>query len=208
MFQDRKEAGKKLAEKLSAYKDSNCIVIAIPRGGVAIGYELEKSLNAKLDVVVTHKLGFPSDPETAMGAIAPDGSVILDEEGINYMRVSEKELEKLKVRELKEIARRLKIYRGNKEYPKLKDKIVIIADDGAATGLTALAAVRFIKKSHPQKIIFAVPAGPSEVLDRIKKEVDEVVVVEMPYPFFAVGAVYKEFPQVSDKEVISFLKNR
>jgi predicted phosphoribosyltransferase len=206
MFKNREEAGKKLAEKLSKYKGKESIIVAIPRGGVVIGYEVAESLGAKLDFVITRKLGFPSDSETAMGAIAQDGSVVLDKEGINYMRVSEKELDKIKTQELKEISRRLKVYRGKRESPVFKDKIVIVVDDGVATGLTALAAIRFLKKTHPKKIVFAVPTGPSEVLNEIGREVDEVIVVETPYPFFAISGVYEDFPQVSDKEIIDLLK--
>ncbi len=206
MFKNREEAGKILAEKLSIYKDKDSIIIAIPRGGVVIGYELAMALKTGLDIVIVRKLGFPSDPETAMGAIASDGSVVLDTEGITYLQVSEKELNRVKSRELKEVIRREKKYRGNKRFPDLKKRTVIMADDGTATGLTAIAAIRFIKKRHPKKIIFAVPTGPSEVLDKIRREVDEVVVLDTPYPFFAVGAVYEDFPQVSDREVISLLK--
>jgi putative phosphoribosyl transferase len=206
MFENRAEAGKKLAAKLLKYKRKQAIVLGIPRGGVVTAFEVAKALNATLDLVISRKLGAPHEPELAIGAVAPDGSTFLDEELIRELQVSENYIEEMKKAEMQEIERRMKKYRGTSRYPNLKNKIVIIVDDGIATGATVLAAVKFLRKLNVGKIVVAVPVMPQESVDKIKAAVDELVVLETPSPFYAVGMFYKNFPQTSDEEVIKLLK--
>ncbi|MDP3244502.1 MAG: phosphoribosyltransferase family protein [bacterium] len=204
MFKDRRDAGKKLAEALKKYKNApDTIVLALPRGGVVTGYEITKALNLPLDIVVPRKIGAPSNPEYAVGAITETGQAILNEEEIKDI---EKEwLEKEKEKEKKEAQRRLMVYRTGPPLV-IKGKTVIIVDDGVATGYTMRAAIASIKIRKPAKIIAAVPHGASDSIKLIKKEADEVVCLFAPVWYGAVGSFYENFPQTTDEEVIKLLK--
>lgn len=206
MFEDRIDAGKKLSEKLLTYKGRKIIVFAIPRGGVVVAYEVAKALDAPLDLVVPRKIGSPSDPEFAIGAVAPDKSVVLNEEIIRELQIPKNYIDVTVKKESEEINRRLKKYRGSENYVLLKGKVVILVDDGIATGYTMKASVKFLKKKSPEKIIVAIPVGPYDSISELEKEVDEVVVIEVPEYFQAIGMHYYNFPQVSDEEVIELLK--
>ncbi len=207
-FKNRHESGVKLAEKLKDYKnDKNVIVLAIPRGGVEIGYWIAKSLNVKLDVIVTKKIGLPDDEEFAIGSVSPDKKVMLNEEAIKIYNVSERYV-KQKTRDIsKEIERRYRAYKGKYELQNLKGKIVILTDDGIATGFTARAAIDYIKSRNPEKVILAVPVAPSKFSQGIKGYVDELVCLHSTNVLFAIGQFYDEFPQLSDMEVKAFLKS-
>ena len=206
-FKDRHEAGIKLAEKLKVYKNNkDAIVLAIPRGGVEVGYEIAKFLNVKLDIIVTKKIGLPDDEEFAIGSVGPNKEVMLNEETIKIYNVS-KQYIKEKTREIgREIERRYKAYKGRYELQNLKNKIVILTDDGIATGFTTKAAINYIKSQNPKKIILAVPVAPSSLNQVIKNEVDEFICLHSANLFFAIGQFYDNFPQLSDAEVKDYLK--
>ena len=205
-FKDRTQAGKLLAKKLQKYKDKDIIILAIPRGGLAIGYELAKALQAPLDILVTKKIGYPGDPEYAIGAVGPNNTVIVNEDVMKGEAISQKYIDE-QVKEITAaINEKYRRYKGKVAVPKVKNKIVIIADDGVATGSTIRVSIQLIKKQNPKKIVVAIPVGPPDTITMLSKEVDEVICLEQPEAFFAIGAFYAEFPQVSDKEAIQYLK--
>ena len=207
-FKDRHEAGIKLAEKLIEYKNNkDVIILAIPRGGVEVGYEIAKFLNAELDVLVTKKIGLPGDEEFAIGSIGPDKKAILNEEAIRIYNVHDDYIEESKREIGREIERRYKAYKGKYKLQNLKNKIVVLADDGIATGSTATVAIKYIKSQNPKKLILAVPASPSDFAREIKKEVDEFVCLHSTSRFSSVSQFYEKFPQLTDEEVKNYLKN-
>lgn len=205
IFRDRKEAGRLLAKKLLSYEVENPVVFAIPRGGVIVAYEVAKELNCPLTLVIPRKIGAPYNPELAIGAIAPDGQMILNEELVKSLEVSEDFLQKESEKQVKESERRQRVY-GVQEFENLQGKTAIVVDDGIATGYTALAAVRYLETKKPEKVILAVPVAPPETVNWLKREVDEVVVLDTPVWFSAVGQFYENFEQVSDEEVLAVLK--
>ena len=213
-FHDRKEAGKYLAEKIKLYikntfnsetKRDFFIVMAIPRGGVIIGDIIASELNIDMDIIISKKIGAENNPELAIGAIMADGSYILNEDIVNRINISDEYIHTQIEIQKKEIERRLIEFKGKKEYHNnLKDKIIILVDDGIATGATILAAVKWIKeKQHCKRLIVAVPVAPAEsnILDKLNQIADKVIVIFTPYDFAAVGQFYEHFDQVSDKEV-------
>ena len=199
-FNDRKDAGIKLSRKLLKYKNKNAVVLAIPRGGVEVGYEVAKKLNAEFSLIITRKLPYPSDPEAGFGAVAEDGTLFifektaLDENTINEIILNQK----------KEAQRRVNLFR-KKPLPDLKGKTIIIADDGLAMGSTMTAAVRMCRKKGAQKIICAVPVSGRFAMELVKKEADEVFAVSMPADFYAVAQAYKNWHDVADSEVINIM---
>ena len=204
-FKDRHEAGVMLAEKLKKYKD-NKDVLAIPRGGVEVGYEIAKLLDVKLDIIVTKKIGLPNDEEFAIGSVGPNKEAMLNKDTIKIYNVS-KDYIREKTREIsKEIERRYKEYKGKYLLQNLKNKIVILTDDGIATGFTTRAAISYIKSQAPKKIILAVPVAPSDFAGEIKKEVDEFVCLHSTNLFSSISQFYEHFPQLSDEEVKNYLK--
>jgi len=206
IFEDRRDAGRKLAEKLSNYSSPETIVLAIPRGGVVVGAEVAGALQVPLDVIVPRKIGAPGEREFAIGAIAGEDVRLLDEQTITMLRVSEKYIEH-EIREQRaEIVRRRKLYRGDRPVPSLEGKTVLLIDDGIATGYTTIAAAREIRKANPAKLVLAVPVAPRDTVARLKLEVDDLVVLETPEPFSAVGYWYLSFEQTTDEEVIELLK--
>ncbi|AIL65676.1 Phosphoribosyl transferase domain protein [Rickettsiales bacterium Ac37b] len=207
MFKDRCDAGKKLASLLSKYRNaSNTIVLALPRGGVPIAYEIAKELVLPLNICLVRKLGVPSYPELAMGAIALSDTIFLDKTLIKQFNLTMQDVQKVIDQEIKELIKRDKLYRNNKPYPVLEAKEVIIIDDGFATGATALAAISYIKKHGAQKIIFAVPVGPSDIEAILEPYVDEIACLCKLTDFYAVGQAYQDFSQVLDEEVLSLLR--
>lgn len=206
MFTDRQEAGKHLAKKLAPYRGKNAIVLALPRGGVVTGYEIAEALKLPLDIIAVRKIGHPSSPEYAVGAVDENGTTILNEmetATIDHAWLNE-EIE----RQRAEAKRRSIVYRAGKKPISLKKKIVILADDGIATGLTARLAVRSVKAQKPEKIIVAVPVAPQESLEALKGEgADEVIALLPPEDFAgAVGAHYVQFDQVGDEEVVRLME--
>lgn len=205
-FKDRHEAGIKLAEQLKKYKGSkDVIVLAIPRGGVEIGYEIAKFLNVKLDIIVTKKIGLPGDEEFAIGSVGPDKKVALNEETIRIYNVPEEYISRQKREIGKEIERRYRAYRGKYELQNLKNKIIILTDDGVATGFTAKAAISYIKSQSPKKLILAVPVAPAGFANEIKNEV-EFACLHSTNLFSSISQFYDDFPQLTDEEVKKHLK--
>lgn len=205
IFQNRAEAGKLLAKKLENYCDKKPIVLGMPRGGVVVAFEVAQFLKAPLDVVVARKLGAPGQPEYAIGAIAPGDVLVFNTETQTFFSKTSPEVQKIIAEEKVEMARRIKLYRGTDKELNLKSRIVIIVDDGIATGQSALAAIRSVKKQNPARIIFAAPVGARDSVDLLKREVDEIICLETPAEFNAVGLWYHEFLQTSDEEVIDLL---
>jgi len=200
-FKDRQQAGKLLAKKLQKYKGKDTIILAIPRGGLVIGFELAKALNAPLDILVTKKIGYPGDPEYAIGAVGPNNKFIVTEKSIEKAYIDE-QVKKITAA----IHEKYKKYKGKVEIPQLKGKTVIIADDGIATGSTMVISIEIVKQQKPKKVVIAIPVGPPETIDKLNKQVDEVICLEQPEVFFAIGEFYEYFPQVEDEEAIKYLK--
>ncbi|PUA32054.1 MAG: phosphoribosyl transferase [Candidatus Terraquivivens tikiterensis] len=208
IFKNRTEAGRLLAKALIEYKGCDVVVLAVPRGGVVIGYYVAEELGCPLDVIVPRKLGAPFQPELAIGAVAEDGTTVLNEDLVNSMGVSEQYIERKVKEEVAEIKRRIALYRSGKEAIPVKDKIVVLVDDGLATGATMRAAVKYVKKLGPRAIVVAVPVAPPETVKSLRQEVDKVVCLYTPEPFYAIGQFYEEFEQVEDEEVIRLLSAR
>lgn len=205
-FKNRHEAAIRLGEQLKKYKDNKeVIVLAIPRGGVEIGYEIAKFLNVKLDILVTKKIGLPGDEEFAIGSVGPDKKVALNEETIRIYNVTEEYISQQKREISKEIERRYKAYRGKYELQNLKNKIIILTDDGIATGFTTKAAINYIKSQNPKKLILAVPVAPADFAREIKNEV-EFICLHSTNLFFSISQFYDNFPQLTDEEVKNYLE--
>jgi putative phosphoribosyl transferase len=206
-YRDRREAGGLLARELHAYGDRpGIIVLALPRGGVPVGFEVATALGAPLDVFVVRKIGLPWHDELAMGAIASGGVRILDHELIRAAGVSEEEVARVTAAEQTELARREKLYRGERPFPDLHGKTVILVDDGLATGSTMLAAVEALRLEEPSRIVVAVPVAARETCEAFRGIADEVVCTETPAPFRAVGMWYDDFSQTTDEEVHDLLE--
>ncbi len=206
-FNDRTEAGRFLAEKLAEYTNNpNVVVLALPRGGVPVAYEVAQTLNAPLDIFVVRKLGVPGYDELAMGAIASGGVRVLNSRVVDYLDISDQMIETVAVREQRELERRERLYRGPRPPVDVRGRTVIIVDDGMATGSTMRAAVRALRQQQPEKIIVAVPVGARETCDSFAKEVDTMCVCAItPEPFDGVGLWYRDFAQTSDEEVRQLL---
>jgi putative phosphoribosyl transferase len=206
MFRDRGEAGKRLAEAVSGRTGAGrAVVLAIPRGGVIVAVPVAEALDAPLDVVVPHKLGAPGNPELAIGAIAP-GVRVLDERLIRLLGVPEDYVDDEGRRQEQEIERRTGLYRDGREAPSLVDRDAVVVDDGVATGATAVAALRWARGQDAARVIFAAPVGPPATVRKLRDECDDVVVLETPASFFAVGEWYEDFGQVTDQEVLAALR--
>lgn len=207
-YQDRYEAGKVLAEELASYKNKkNLIILALPRGGVPVAYEIAKNLNAPLDVFIVRKLGVPTHEELAMGAIAFGGTIVFNEDIIKQLHIPKKMIDEVILNEQQELKRRNLKYRDDKPFPDLKNKMVILVDDGIATGATMRAAIAAIKKHHPQELIVAVPVAAKETCDALQSTVDKFICPMRPEFFYAVGAWYDVFEQTEDEEVYRLLSN-
>lgn len=205
LFMDRRDAGRKLANRLDRFRGQNVIVYALPRGGVVIGYELAKMLHVPLDLVITRKVGHPENPEYAVCVVAEDGHTMCSEE--ECQRLDEGWLQGAIEKERKEAGRRRKVYLRGQDIRSPEGKIAILVDDGVATGLTFLLAIRELKHRHPLKTVAAIPVSPRDTADAIRQEVDELVTVEIPdFYLGAVGAYYDHFDQTDDEEVIALLE--
>jgi putative phosphoribosyl transferase len=205
-FRDRAEAGRALAHALSRYAGrDDVVVLALPRGGVPVGYEVAKELGAPLDVFLVRKLGVPGHEELAMGAIATGGVLVLDERVLRWLGINEDQIQKTLARELDELRRREATYRDGRPLPDLKGKTVILVDDGLATGASMQAAAGAVRRHEPARIVVAVPVASRATCDRFRDEVDEVVCAVTPEPFYAVGNWYEDFSQTSDDEVRELL---
>lgn len=204
IFKDRTEAGRKLAEALKKYKGQDLVIYALPRGGVVLGYEIAKALGAPLDLVIPRKIGHPTNPEYAVCAVAEDGHMICNE--AERAMLDPKWLEQAVERERQEAKRRRETYLEGRPPLSAEGKIAIIVDDGIATGLTMMLAIREIKHQKPKKIVVAIPVSPQDSAEVLKKEADELVALDIPEAYLgAVGAYYENFPQVEDAQVIRLL---
>ncbi len=203
MFKNRKEAGEKLALALEKYKGKDVTVIALPKGGIEIAFEVAKYLNAEFSVIVVRKLPFPDNPEAGFGAVAEDGSIYINRQSSWYL--SEKEIDDIISVQKNEIKRRIIILRKGKPLPNLADKTVILIDDGIAGGSTIRASIMLCKNQRVKKIIAAVPVAGRDIALQISKLVDETVVLEMPYNFHAVAQVYENWYDVSDEEALEII---
>ncbi len=207
-FANRVEAGKRLASELESFVGKNAIILAIPRGGVVVGYEIAKEFNLYLDVIIPRKIGAPDNPELAIGAMTEDGTIILDQKLVAYLGVSQDYIKEESERQKNEIKRRLKLYRGNDPYPDFHGQNVILVDDGIATGSTMKAALASVKNRGARTVTVAVPVGPPSTINELKKQADKVVCPYTPEYFEAIGQFYVNFDQTSDQEVIQLLKER
>ena len=201
-FRNRTDAGRQLAEKLAAYTDRpDVLVLALPRGGVPVGYEVARALGAPFDVFLVRKLGVPGYEELAMGAVASGGVRVLNDEIVRGLGISEHEIDAAAARELQELARRERLYRGDRPPPDVAGRTVILVDDGLATGATMRAAVAALRQRQPARIVIAVPTASPDTCEALKAEADDVVCAMTPEPFFAVGHWYEDFTQTTDDEV-------
>jgi putative phosphoribosyl transferase len=206
-FIDRTDAGRQLAKALAHYKDQRPVVLALPRGGVPVAAEVATKLDAPLDLILVRKIGVPSQPELAMGAVVDgaDPVVVRNEEVIQLCGVSETDFNSVRDEQLAEIERRRTLYLGGRPHPKLSGRTVIVVDDGIATGATTRAALHAISVRKPSKLVLAVPVAPTETLKKLRTEVDDLICLEDYEDFGAIGLFYSDFRQVSDAEVIALL---
>lgn len=206
LFRDRRDAGRKLAQRLSTYANrSDVVVLALPRGGVPVAAEVAAVLGAPVDVFLVRKLGVPFHEELAMGAVAEGGVRVLNDELISDLDISSLDVERTTTRERVELDRRVRTFRGARDLPRVTDRIVILIDDGLATGSTMEAAVQAIRTSNPARVIVAVPIGARETVGRLQTVADEVVTVTVPEPFQAVGLWYDDFRQLTDEDVLAIM---
>jgi putative phosphoribosyl transferase len=202
LFRDREEGGRALADRLaSSVSDSNILVLALPRGGVPVGFEVARVLRAELDVFLVRKLGLPGQEELAIGAIASGGVRVLNNNLIKQLRVSEALLNRVASREQKELERRERLYRENRPPPAVRDRTILLVDDGLATGASMLAASRALRPQGAKRIIVAAPVASRQACDDFRTEVDQVICAATPEPFLAVGIWYEHFSQTTDEEV-------
>jgi putative phosphoribosyl transferase len=207
MFHDRKDAGIQLAETLKHYKgNSSVLVLALPRGGVVVGFEIARYLNVPMDVFIVRKIGFPTEPEFAIGSVSETGTVYLNQSVISAYGVADKYIADETAHQKEEIAKKVKLYREGKKIGGLENKIIILVDDGVATGATMKAAITTLKKEKIEKLVIALPVAPPSTAAELKEMADEFICLETPYDFFAVGSYYHNFKQVSDVEVIELLQ--
>lgn len=207
LFTDRYDAGKKLAGLLAKYADrADGYILALPRGGVPVGYEVAQALHIPLDLFIVRKLGVPGQEELAMGAIATGGVRVLNSDVIRAIGIPETVVDSVTRREEEELTRREEQYRGNRPYPDLDDRTVILVDDGLATGASMYAAVLALRHNEPAKIVVAVPVAAPEVCESFERVVDEIICAATPTPFYGVGAWYDDFSQTSDEEVRHLLE--
>ena len=206
-FLNRTDAGRRLAATLSAYAGRpDVIVLALPRGGVVVAYEVARELDVPLDVFIVRKLGVPEHDELAMGAIASGGASVLDEALVRELRISERDIRTVIAAEQRELERREREYRGGRPPPDIAGRTVILVDDGLATGASMRVAVAALKQEHPGRLVVAVPIAPPETCDTLRREADDVVCAVTPEPFYAVGLWYEDLTQTTDREVHDLLE--
>lgn len=206
LFRDRRDAGRQLAQRLQNYLDEDVVVIGLPRGGVEVAFEIARSLNAPLDVIVSRKLGAPDQPELGIGAVAQGGIMLMDEYLVGRLGVGEHEIQAIVEREREEMRRRAIEYRGSENLPEMKGKTVVIVDDGLATGVTSRAAILAARSGGPRRIILAVPVCAPETAAELTGDVDTLVCLHNPDRFIAVGFWYQNFGQTTDAQVIELLE--
>ena len=205
-FRNRTEAGKLLASKLIQYANRpDVLVLGIPRGGVPVAFEVATALNAPLDICLVRKLGVPGHPELAIGAVAAGGFEVLNEDLLDWLRISGHTIAEVGELELQELQRRDRIYRSDRSRPTIRDRIIILVDDGLATGSTMRAAIEVLKHQQPQRLIIAVPVAPIDTCNELRAEVDEMVCLMTPKHFSGIGRWYEDFTQTTDEQVCELL---
>jgi putative phosphoribosyl transferase len=207
-FADRSEAGRRLAEALQFLQDQRPVVLALPRGGVPVGYEVAKALRAPLDLVLVRKIGAPFQPELAIGAVV-DGErpeLVVNQDVVDEYCIPEGYLESERQRQLEEIERRRRLYLAGRPHAEVRGRTAIVIDDGIATGATMEAALRATRRADPRRLVLAVPVAPPDTLERLRPEVDEVVCLMVPDFLGAIGSFYRDFRQLDDDEVIALLQ--
>ncbi len=206
MFRNREEAGRILADELSRYRnDPTALILALPRGGVTVGYQLSLALHVPLDVFITRKIGAPGNPEYAIGAVTESGSHYLNQEAVSSFGLSQNELNRLIQVQEKEITRRRNLYRQGRSLPQLTGRTVLLVDDGIATGSTFLASALAIRGLQPHRLVGVIPVGPPSTIREVRAYVDELLVLMTPDPFETVGHFFMDFTQVEDRDVIQYL---
>jgi predicted phosphoribosyltransferase len=209
LFRDRRDAGRLLAAKLAAYAHRpDVLVLALPRGGVPVAYEVARALGAPLDVFIVRKLGVPGYEELAMGAVATGGVRVLNKQIVERLGIPDYLIEAVTAREQKELERRERLYRSGRPHPDIRGCTVILVDDGLATGATMHAAVEALRQQQPARIVVAVPTASPETCEEMKTKADEVICAITPEPFHAVGVWYQDFSQTTDEEVRDLLASR
>jgi putative phosphoribosyl transferase len=207
IYRDRAEAGKKLAKHLKDYAHrEDVLVLALPRGGVPVAFEVANALHAPLDIFLVRKLGVPGQEELAMGAIATGGVRVLNEDVVGYLDIPGEVIDEVAANEERELERRQRLYRGNRPPPDVRARTVILVDDGLATGSTMRAAATALRKQQPARVVVAVPVSAAETCDEFRMEVDEIICAAMPEPFQGVGLWYEDFSQTTDQEVRDLLE--
>jgi len=207
IFADRCEAGRWLAAHLPRERLRGPVLLALPRGGVPVGREIAAVLDAELDVLLVRKLGAPLNPELAFGAVASGGITVYNRDVMRQLGLDERDLDRVRERELAELRRRERVYRGSRPPPAVRDRSVILVDDGVATGATMEAAISAVRQLGPAEIIVAVPTAAADAAWRLRRLADGMVCAATPEPYIAVGAWYRSFPQLSDEEVVALLES-
>ena len=206
IYVDRIDAGKQLAARLKPYANrDDVLVLALPRGGVPVAYEVAKALNVPLDIFLVRKLGLPGHEELAMGAIATGGVRVINPDVVDYLHIPARDVDEVVDAELRELERRERLYRDTRPVPDVSGKTVILIDDGLATGSTMRAAALALRQQHPARIIVAVPVSAAQTCDEYRMGVDEIICAQTPEPFMGVGMWYRDFPQTTDGEVREIL---
>jgi putative phosphoribosyl transferase len=205
-FRDRYHAGQELAKDLIELRGSNALVLALPRGGVLVGYEIAQALEAPMNAFIVRKIGVPDQPELAMGAVASGGVRVLNQQLISALGISQEEVDRITRIEEERVEEQERLYHGDREFDSVEDRTAILVDDGIATGSTMKAAITAVRLQNPFEVIIAVPVGSPEVCKSLRKEVDRVLCLISPYPFYAVGQFYEDFSEVSDDEVRSLIE--
>jgi putative phosphoribosyl transferase len=206
LFDDRADAGRQLAERLARYADERPVVFALPRGGVPVGAEVSRSLDAPLEIVVSRKLGAPDQPEFGIGAVAPGGVRVINDRAVRVLGIEEEYLDWVSARESAEVARRLQLFRGDRPYPDLDGRTAILVDDGLATGVTARAALLALRHLQPRRLVLAVPVCAPQTAELLRSEADDLICLLAPANLEAVGLWYRNFEQVPDEEVMRLLE--
>jgi putative phosphoribosyl transferase len=206
-FEDRRDAGRRLAGKLARFKDERPVVFALPRGGVPVGYEISRALGAPLDVFVSRKLGAPGQPEFGIGAVAAGGVRVLNRDVVRRLGIPNDYVRKITAQELAEVERRLRYFRGQRPEPEVAGRTAILVDDGLATGVTARAAVQALRLRKPRRLVLAAPVCAAQTAALFRTTVDELVCLESPSDLGAIGFWYRNFEQTSDEEVVELLES-
>lgn len=206
MFRDRVDAGRRLLAALKGREYPRGLVLAVPRGGVVVGAEVARGLGLPLDVIIPRKIGAPHNPEVAVGAVTQDGTAIYDEHLLALLGLTPESLAPRVREQVREIERRTALYRGGRPPMPWEGRTIILVDDGVATGYTTLAALRSLRRANPRRIILAVPVAPPDTVARLRDEVDELVCLLAPEPFYAVGQFYRDFEQTDDETVIALMR--